>query len=341
MKANQATSSVQKMCGLLRVSKSGFYAWDGRPMSAHERSDIALTEKIQSIYQRSRETYGSPNIHAELADDHKIRVGRKRVARLMRIAGIRGATLRKFIITTVSDGGTQPADLVNRRFYTERPNRLWVADATFIPTWSGFLFLAIVLDVFSRKVVGWAMGNYLRTELMLAAIDMAITMRRPRSVIHHSDHGCQYTSYAFGKRCVEANIVPSMGTVGDAYDNAMAESFFATLEREVLDRQRFKNQAEAQREIFSWLEGWYNPTRRHSALVIAHRITMSVTRSLTTPHELPRLKQPADRRSEVPGWRSSRDLGACAGPGARLGLSACRNVGASDARASDRTAYFP
>jgi len=266
VKANQATSSVQKMCRLLRVSKSGFYAWDGRPMSAHERSDIALTEKIQAIYQRSRETYGSPNIHAELADDHKIRVGRKRVARLMRIAGIRGATLRKFIITTVSDGGTQPVDLVNRRFYAERPNRLWVADATFIPTWSGFLFLAIVLDVFSRKVVGWAMGNYLRTELMLAAIDMAITMRRPRSVIHHSDHGCQYTSYAFGKRCVEANIVPSMGTVGDAYDNAMAESFFATLEREVLDRKRFKNQAEAQREIFSWLEGWYNPTRRHSAL---------------------------------------------------------------------------
>jgi len=235
-------------------------------MSAHEPADIALTERIQAIYLRSRETYGSPNIHAELADDHKIRVGRKRVARLMRVAGIRGATLRKFVITTVSDGSTQPADLVNRRFYAERPNRLWVADATFIPTWSGFLFLAIVLDVFSRKVVGWAMGNYLRTELMLAAINMAITMRRPRSVIFHSDHGCQYTSYAFGRRCVEANIVPSMGTVGDAYDNAMAESFFATLEREVLDRQRFKTQAEAQREIFSWLEGWYNPNRRHSSL---------------------------------------------------------------------------
>lgn len=235
-------------------------------MSAHERTDIALTERIRAIHLRSSETYGSPNIHAELADDHKIRVGRKRVARLMRIAGIRGATLRKFVITTVSDGGNQPADLVKRRFYAERPNRLWVADATFIPTWNGFLFLAIVLDVFSRKVVGWAMGNYLRTELMLAAINMAITMRRPRSVIHHSDHGCQYTSYAFGRRCVEANIVPSMGTVGDAYDNAMAESFFATLEREVLDRQRFKTQEEAQRGIFSWLEGWYNPTRRHSSL---------------------------------------------------------------------------
>lgn len=149
-----------------------------------------------------------------------MRVGRKRVARLMRIAGLRGATLRKFIITTVSDGATQPAALVNRCFYAERPNQLWVADATYVPTWSGFLYLAIVLDVFSRKVVGWAMGNYLRTELMLAAIGMAITMRRPRLVIHHSDHGCQYTSYAFGRRCVEAKIAPSMGTVGDAYDNA-------------------------------------------------------------------------------------------------------------------------
>jgi putative transposase len=266
VKANQATSSVQKMCRLLRVSQSGFYAWDGRAMSAHERSDIALTEKIQAIHLRSRETYGSPNIHAELADDHKIRVGRKRVARLMRIAGLRGATLRKFVVTTASDGSNQPADLVKRRFYAERPNRLWVADATFIPTWSGFLYLAMVLDVFSRKVVGWAMGNYLRTELMLAALDMAIMMRRPRSVIHHSDHGCQYTSYSFGERCVKANIVPSMGTVGDAYDNAMAESFFATLEREVLDRHRFKTQAEAQSEIFCWLEGWYNPNRRHSSL---------------------------------------------------------------------------
>ena len=151
-------------------------------------------------------------------------------------------------------------------FYAERPNRLWVADATYIPTWSGFLYLAIVLDVFSRKVVGWAMQNTLHTELMLAAIDMAITIRRPQRVIHHSDHGCQYTSYAFGKRCQEAGIMPSMGTVGDAYDNAMAESFFATLEREVLNRRRFKSQAEAKMAIFDWLEGWYNPHRRHSAL---------------------------------------------------------------------------
>jgi hypothetical protein len=163
-------------------------------MSARERADIGLSAHIHNIHRRSRQTYGSPMIHAELADEHGIRVGRKRVARLMRAAGLRGATLRKFVVTTVSAAqAPQVADLVERRFYADRPNRLWVADATYIPTWSGFLYLAIVLDVFSRKVVGWAMENHLRTELMLAAIDMAITMRRPEQVIHHSDHGCQGT----------------------------------------------------------------------------------------------------------------------------------------------------
>ena len=192
MKANQATHSVRVMCRLLKVSPSGFYAWEKRPMSPRERADIALTARIHEIYRRSRETYGSPMIHAELADDHQIRVGRKRVARLMRAAGLRGATLRKFVVTTVSAAPSpEVADLVERRFYAERPNRLWVADASYIPTWSGFLYLAIVLDVFSRKIVGWAMETHLRTELMLAAIDMAITMRRPQTVIHHSDHGCQ------------------------------------------------------------------------------------------------------------------------------------------------------
>ena len=267
MKVNQATHPVGMMCRLLQVSRSGFYAWLDRPICARQRADLALTGKIAAIHRHSRETYGSPMIHAELTDEHNIHVGRKRVARLMRAAGLRGATLRKFVVTTERAAErSQVTDLVERRFYAERPNRLWVADATYIPTWSGFLYLAIVLDVFSRKVVGWAMETHLRTELMLAAIDMAITMRRPKEVIHHSDHGCQYTSYAFGKRCREAGIMPSMGTVGDAYDNAMAESFFATLEREVLNRRRFKSQAEAKMAIFDWLEGWYNPHRRHSAL---------------------------------------------------------------------------
>ena len=146
------------------------------------------------------------------------------------------------------------------------PDRLWVADITYVPTWAGFLYLAVVLDAWSRRVVGWAMESHLRTELVLAALDMAVAQRRPTEVIHHSDQGCQYTSLAFGRRCREAGVRPSMGSVGDAYDNAMCESFFATLECELLDRERFRTQADARRAIFDFIEGWYNPRRRHSAL---------------------------------------------------------------------------
>jgi putative transposase len=255
------------MCRLLHISRSGFYAWLERPMSDRDRTDLSLTAKIEAIHRRSKGAYGSPNIHAELADDHRIRVGRKRVARLMRAAGLRGATLRRYVVTTQPDlQAPRAVDLVERQFYTDSPDRLWVADITYVPTWSGFLYLAMVLDVYSRRIVGWAMETHLRTELILAALNMAITQRRPQAVIHHSDRGCQYTSYAFGKRCREAGVMPSMGSVGDAYDNAMAESFFASLEREVLDRRRFKSQAEAKMAIFEWIEGWYNPHRRHSSL---------------------------------------------------------------------------
>ena len=236
-------------------------------MCQRRRTDLMLTGKIAAIHRRSQETYGAPNIHAELADDHGIRVGRKRVARLMRENGLRGATLRKFVVTTQGDPDVvKPLDLVQRRFFAETPDQLWVADLTYIPTWSGWLYLAMVLDVYSRKIVGWAMDTNMRTELILDALQMAVTQRQPRGVIHHSDRGSQYTSYAFGKRCQEAGIMPSMGSVGDAYDNAMAESFFATLEREVLNRRRFRSQAEARMAIFEWIEGWYNPHRRHSGL---------------------------------------------------------------------------
>jgi putative transposase len=236
-------------------------------MCRRRRFDLLLTGKIAAIHRRSRDTYGSPNIHAELADDHGIRVGRKRVARLMRTAGLKGATLRKFVVTTVSDPQARaPVDRVERQFHAAAPNRLWVADITYIPTWSGFLYLAMVLDVFSRRIVGWAMDTNLKTQLILDALEMAITQRQPSGVTFHSDRGCQYTSYAFGKRCREAGVMPSMGSVGDAYDNAMAESFFASLEREVLNRRRFKSQAEAKMAVFEWIEGWYNPHRRHSSL---------------------------------------------------------------------------
>ena len=164
------------------------------------------------------------------------------------------------------DGGRQAPDLVERAFQAEAPDRLRVADITYIPTWSGFLYLAIVLDVFTRRIVGSSMSLTLHTDGVLAALNMALAVRKPKSVIHHSDQGSQYTSIAFGNRCREAGVRPSMGSVGDAYDNAMAESFFATLECELLDRRRFKTQAEARMAVFTFIEGFYNPRRRHSAL---------------------------------------------------------------------------
>lgn len=267
MKANQATHPVRVMCRLLKISASGFYAWEGRPLSRRAREDIALTVKIHTIHRRSKGAYGAPMIHAELADDHAIHVGCKRVARLMRAASLRGVSPKRFVRTTLSDCDSVVAsDLVDRKFDASGPDRLWVADITYIPTWAGFLYLAIVLDVWSRRIVGWSMRTDLKTEGVLDALNMALTQRRPRAVVHHSDHGCQYTSYSFGKRCQEMGVMPSMGSVGDAYDNAMAESFFATLERELLNRRRFKTQSEARMAVFEWIEGWYNPHRRHSSL---------------------------------------------------------------------------
>src|ERR1700760_4881070 len=196
------------------------------------------------------------------------RHGRKRIARLMRAGGVIGASRRRgTVVTTRRNKEVRPApDLVDRDFRALRPNQLWVADITFVPTAAGFLYLAVVLDAWSRKIVGWAMASHLRTELVLDALGMAIGQRRPENVIHHSDQGSQYPSLAFGKRCKEAGVRPSMGSVGDAYDNAMCESFFATLECELLDRRRFASQAEARMACFSFIEGWYNPVRLHSAL---------------------------------------------------------------------------
>jgi len=226
-----------------------------------------LLKRIRTIHSSSRETYGAPRVHAELRAGGE-KHGRKRIARLMRAAGLVGASRRgSVVVTTRRDWEARPApDLVDRNFIAERPNQLWVADITFVPTASGFLYLAVVLDAWSRKIVGWSMANHLRTDLVLDALEMAIGQRRPDSVIHHSDQGSQYTSLAFGNRCKEAGVRPSMGSVGDAYDNAMCESFFATLECELLDRRRFASQAEARMACFSFIEGWYNPVRLHSAL---------------------------------------------------------------------------
>jgi putative transposase len=255
------------MCRVLQIAPSGFYAQLDRPMSARARTDVKLSAMIHAIHHRSHETYGAPRVHAELREQYGVRVGRKRVARLMRTAGLQGVQKRRFVRTTVSNPHERWApDLVDRNFSVQQPDSLWVADVTYVPTWAGFLFLAIVLDAFSRRVVGWAMEDHLRIELVLKALEMANRQRTPCEVIHHSDHGCQYTSVAFGKRCEELHVRPSMGSVGDAYDNAMAESFFASLECEVLDRNHFKTREEARSAIFSWIEGWYNTHRRHSSI---------------------------------------------------------------------------
>jgi putative transposase len=267
MSAHQAIFPVAVMARVLGVSVSGFYAWRCRPPSAHAIADTALLKQIRTVHASSRETYGAPRVQAALKTGGE-KHGRKRIARLMRAAGLVGASRRRSGVTTTRrDKKARPApDLVDRNFVASRPNQLWVADITFVPTASGFLYLAVVLDAWSRKVVGWSMANHLRTELVLDALEMAIGQRRPDGVIHHSDQGSQYTSLAFGKRCEEAGVRPSMGSVGDAYDNAMCESFFATLECELLERRRFASQAEAKMACFSFIEGWYNPARLHSAL---------------------------------------------------------------------------
>jgi putative transposase len=254
------------MCRVLGISTSGYYAWADRPPSKRAREDEVLRKRIEAIHRQSRGTYGRPRVHAELKEEG-VHIGCKRVTRLMRQAGLQGASRRKQCRTTVRDRDARAApDLVDRNFSVEGPDQLWVADITYIPTWAGFLFLAVVLDAFSRRIVGWAMANHLRTELVLDALNMALGQRRAPGVIHHSDQGCQYTSIAFGARCRQANVRPSMGSVGDCYDNAMCESFFATLECELLERERFRNQVEARMAIFEFIEGWYNSHRRHSSL---------------------------------------------------------------------------
>jgi putative transposase len=264
---------VATLCRVLGVSPSGYYAWATRGLSARAVRDVHLTAQIMASHTRSDGTYGAPRILHDLRAAGE-RVGQKRVARLMGQAQLAGVSRRPTVRTTVRGPAETPsADLVQRQFTAAAPNQLWVADITYVPTWAGFLYLAVVLDAFSRRIVGWAMATHLRTELVLAALEMARTQRRPTSVVHHSDHGTQYTSLAFGERCRTLGVRPSRGSVGDCYDNALCESFFATLECELLDRRSFPSQAEARAAIFRYIEGWYNPHRRHSTLGYVSPIT--------------------------------------------------------------------
>ncbi len=312
MRVRQACYPIATMCRVLEVSTSGYYAWRDRPISARARRDAQLRARIETIHQASRATYGMPRVHAELAADG-VRVGRKRVARLMSQAGLEGVSRRRRVRTTRRGSDARPVpDLVNRDFTADAPDRLWVADITYVSTWSGFLYLAIVMDAFSRRVVGWSMANHLRAELVLEALNMAIWQRRPDSVIHHSDQGTQYTSIAFGKRCRQLRVRPSTGSARDCYDNALAESFFATLETELLWRERFKSQAEARMAVFEFIEGFYNPRRRHSALdnvsPIVYERRYSETRSSAV--ETAVSMQIASRSAQPLGSRSAAPTGS-------------------------------
>ena len=255
------------LCRLLGVSRSGYYAWRKRPPSARTRANQELTRHIREVHEQSRGTYGAPRIWAELRDCGVV-CARKRVARLLRLAGLQGCHRRKGPAAPRRTPGPPPApDLVQRQFTAAAPDRLWVADITYVPTWAGFLYLAVVLDVHSRRVVGWAMADHLRSELVIEAVDMAVWRRRPmEGVIHHSDQGSQYASLAFGRRLRETGLVGSMGSRGDCFDNAAAESFFATLECELLARHRFPTRSAARLALFDYIEGFYNTHRRHSAL---------------------------------------------------------------------------
>jgi putative transposase len=332
---HQADYPIATMCRLLGVSPSGYHAWVKRQPSQRTATDAALTADIRVAHAASRGTYGAPRIHAELAAQG-IRVGRKRIARLMRQAGVAGVSRRKFVTTTVKGNRRQAPDLVERNFTVEAPDRLWVADITYIPTWTGFLYLAVVLDAYSRRVIGWSMATTLASELVLDALDMALLTRRPKGVIHHSDQGSQYTSIEFGQRCRDAGVRPSMGSVGDAYDNAMCESFFATLECELLARSRFRSPAEARSAVFGFIEGFYNSRRRHSSIgylspvdyerrhqkasVVAgtHQPAAVLTAVKDKPCGRPQEAAVLDRRcARRPQHRAGRD-GRTAPPGAEL-----------------------
>ena len=267
IEAEKAAHSVPMLCRLLGVSRSGYYAWRSRSPSETSRFDAVLFEKIETIHRNSRATYGAPRVHAELRAIG-IRCGRKRVARLMRRAKLRGCLRGRRTRATHRVALQQAApDLIGRNFASEEPDRLWVADITYVRSREGFVYLAFILDACSRKVVGWSMATHLRTELVVDALQMAIARRKPApGLVHHSDRGVQYTSLSLGKKLEDEGLVPSMGRVGSAYDNALAESFVATLKTELLYRSSWPTRQVVRTAIFEYIEGFYNTRRRHSAL---------------------------------------------------------------------------
>jgi putative transposase len=260
-------------CRVLNVSRSGYYDWLGRPDSLRAQENELLLKQIRDIHKESRFTYGSPRVHAELTLGLGLPVNLKRVARVMREAGIQGLYRRRRRGCTVRDPDAQACpDLVNRDFSADEPNRLWITDITEHPTGEGKVYCAAVMDVYSRLIVGWSIAEHMRTELVTDALGMAIVRRRPEKqsedtgTIMHSDHGSQYTSWAFGQRIRAAGLLGSMGSVGDCYDNAMMESFWGTMQMELLDSRTWETRDQLANAIFEWIECWCNPKRRHSGI---------------------------------------------------------------------------
>lgn len=268
--AEKPTYPVRLLCRVLAVSPSAFYDWlrRGSPViSDDDLADAYDADRLHDAWRVHRGTYGARRLTAEIVDRGH-RWNRKRVARLMVVAGIEGIHRRRHgkKRSRVAAGSVAP-DLVKRRFHAELPDQLWVADISYLRTWEGFLYLAVVVDACTRRVVGWSMTDHLRRELVLDAVGMALHQRRPATgLIHHSDHGVQYTSIDFGRALRTSGVVASMGSVGDAFDNAMAESFFATLKEELVYRRAWPTRHELEMEVFSFIEGFYNPLRRHSRL---------------------------------------------------------------------------
>lgn len=256
------------MCRALCVSKSGFYAWKKRGTSRRDQENEVLRRKVVDIHERSRRTYGSPRIQQKLREEG-LQIGRNRIARMMREEGLFGRKRKAFRVTTKRNGQHSVApNQLDRRFTAKAPNRRWVADITYIQTDEGWLYLAVVLDLYSRKVVGWAMDQSLHTRLVLEALSMALVRRRPQggALLHHSDRGCQYTSAVFRQKLRKAGIDCSMSRKGNCWDNAVAESFFATLKVECLHRTRFETRRHAKKATIDFIEHFYNPERIHSAL---------------------------------------------------------------------------
>ena len=261
---------VAVACRVLGVSRSGYYDWLGRPPSARQEANTLLLKQIIEIHEQSRGTYGWPRVHAELVLGLGMQVNHKRVAQLMREAGVQGLYRRR-----TRRGPTGPAtsdDLVHRQFSVTAPDRLWLTDITEHPTNEGKLYCCAVMDAYSRRIIGWSIADHMRTELVLDALGMATLRRRAghsddsSTPILHSDHGTQFTSWAFGQRLRDAGLLPSMGTIGDCYDNSMMESFWGTLQLEVLDTRTWETRSELANTIFEWIECWYNIERRHSSI---------------------------------------------------------------------------